>query len=191
MNQRQVWNQRHATEEIGSSAPSAFLEEIAHLLPPPGAALDVAGGAGRNAIWLAQKGFQVILADFSSVALEKATGRAAAVGVELHPLEIDLENAPFPAGPWQAILSFNFLWRPLYPHFAAALAPGGLLIVSQPTVRNLERRSRPPRPYLFEEGELLSLAGELEVLHYTEGWHPGDHHEAHLAARKLGAEAAR
>ncbi len=186
MNQRQIWNRRHAEEEIGSISPSPFLDEVAHLLPAPGAAIDVAGGAGRNSIWLARRGFRVTLADFSAVALEKAVGRAAAAGVELHPLELDLENDPFPAGPWRVILSFNFLLRPLYPRFAAALAPGGLLIVSQPTVRNLERRSRPPRPFLFEEGELPTLIGDLELLHYTEGWTSGDHHEAHLVARKPG-----
>ena len=184
MDHRRKWDERYRSEKIGGDAPSAFLISLAERLQGPGEALDVAGGAGRNAVWLAGRGYAVTVADFSRVALGQVAERALAAGSRIETCCVDLEQAPFPAGPWQVILSFNFLLRSLYPSFATTLAPGGLLIVSQPTLRNLERRERPPRAFLLDEGELPTLVGALEVLHHHEGWTEEDRHEAHLVARK-------
>jgi SAM-dependent methyltransferase len=70
---RERWNRRWAGEERvhASTAPSRFVvAEVADL--PPGAALDLACGAGRNAVWLAEQGWRVTAVDFSGVALRMA-----------------------------------------------------------------------------------------------------------------------
>lgn len=180
---REKWDARW--RERGPSAePSRLLTALDLLLPRTGRALDVGGGAGRHASWLADRGLEVTVADVSPVALELARAEAAARGARLATIEIDLEVEPLPAGPWALILCFHFLERHLFPSYRAALAPGGVLVVVHPTRRNLERHASPSARFLLEEGELGRLAGELEVLRLDEGWLDGGRHEARLVARR-------
>ena len=80
-----AWDERYAAAElVWSAGPNQFVEaELADL--PPGRALDVAAGEGRNAIWLAERGWEVTAVDFSLVGLDK--GRQA---LALHPRGRDL-----------------------------------------------------------------------------------------------------
>ena len=76
------WDRRYAEPQlVWSAEPNRFLvEELAGL--PPGRALDLACGEGRNAIWLARRGWEVTGVDFSGVAIDKAGRMAAEAGVE-------------------------------------------------------------------------------------------------------------
>ena len=78
----EAWDERYAASElVWSAGPNQFVEaECADL--PPGRALDLAAGEGRNAIWLAQRGWQATAVDFSAVALEKGRRLAGEVNVE-------------------------------------------------------------------------------------------------------------
>ena len=166
--------------------PSSFLLALDGLLPrgPGATGLDVAGGSGRNALWLARRGLDVTLADVSPVALDLARASARLDGLALRLVETDLEHDPLPAGPFDVILSVDFLWRPLFAAVPTALAPDGLLVVAHPTRRNLERHAHPSARFLLDEGELPSLLGRgLTVLQHDEGWFD-DRHEARLVARK-------
>jgi SAM-dependent methyltransferase len=180
---RQKWNAKYATEEAPRE-PSAGLVALDQYLPRRGKALDVACGAARHGIWLAQRGLDVTVADVSAVALKLAQERAAERGVTIAPLEIDLEQQPFPAGPWDLIVSVCYLQRPIFAAYPAALAPGGTLVVIQPTKRNLERHAKPPRDFLLDEGELPRLVSGLEIVHFVEGWSADDRHDAVLIARR-------
>ena len=72
---REKWNSKYADPEFAPRKPSPVLLGLAEWLPPQrGRALDLAGGCGRHAIWLAQQGFDVTLADVSSVGLQVAEG---------------------------------------------------------------------------------------------------------------------
>lgn len=177
------WDRRYAAGG-GATAPSALLEGVAGLLPAAGRALDVAGGAGRHAVWLAQREFDVTLADVSPVALAGARRAAAAAGVAIDTVQVDLEAAPPPAGPWDVILVFHYLQRDLFPTLAGMLAPGGVLVMVLATVRNLERHDRPPREYLLDEGEAPALAAGLDVIRYEEGWLAEDRHEVLVVAQR-------
>ncbi len=182
---RERWNVRHAEREAPGE-PSAFLVALDGLLPRSGRALDVAGGAGRHALWLARRGLEVRLADVSDVALARAARAARDEGIALATLEVDLEAAPLPEGPFDLVLCTYFLHRPLFRAFPAALAPGGLLVFAHATRKNLERNPRPPPAHLLEDGELASLVCGLEVVRCEEGWFEEGRHEARLVARKPG-----
>ncbi|MCA9711039.1 MAG: class I SAM-dependent methyltransferase, partial [Myxococcales bacterium] len=80
---RAHWNARYRAGDHASRGPCSVLMSLASWLPDHGRALDVAGGAGANAVWLAQRGLLVTVADVSEVALALAVERAAAQGVDL------------------------------------------------------------------------------------------------------------
>ncbi len=180
---RERWDARYQDEE-SLPPPSGFVTGLDELLPARGRALDVAGGSGRHALWLARRGLEVTLADVSPVALARAAAEAARAGLPLATLAIDLESEPLPAGPWQLVLCVAFLHRPLFAAFPRVLAPGGLLVVEHPTRTNLQRHPRPGPAHLLEDGELPALVRGLEVIRYEEGWLDRGRHEARLAARR-------
>ncbi len=180
---RDRWNARYQAEEA-VPPPSPWLDVLAPLLPRRGRALDLGGGSGRNALWLAARGLDVTLADVSDVALERAAREARARGLRLATVEVDLEQAPPPPGPWDLVLCLYFLHRPLLAAAPGLLAPGGLLAVAHATRRNLERHPRPGPRHVLEEGELPGLVRGLEVVASEEGWLEGGRHEARLAARR-------
>jgi SAM-dependent methyltransferase len=180
---RERWNALYRERGPGGWEPGPFLLSIEDLLPRRGRALDVAGGSGRNALWLARRGLAVTVADISEVALGMAEARARAQGLNLDTVAVDLESGPLPGGPWDLIVCVNFLHRPLFRVFPEALAGGGLLAVCQPTRTHLTRHSRPGPRFVLEVGELPGLVAGLEVLLYQEGWF-ADRHEARLVARR-------
>jgi tellurite methyltransferase len=176
---RERWNAKYR-EEGSVPEPSSLLAAVADRLPVSGRALDVAGGAGRNARWLIKRGLQVTIADVSDEGLRIAG--AAVPGVQT--ILLDLESEPLPVGPWDLILVSHYLHRPLFAQFPALLAPGGLLLVAHPTLKNLEKNPRPGRHFLLEDGELPGLVTGLEILDSREGWLDSGRHEAWLLARK-------
>ena len=173
------WDRRHAGAGPGRPPEAFFVRHAAHL-PRGGRALDLAGGTGRHARWLARAGLDTTLADVSAVALRTAEARAAAEGLRLHLVPCDVEEA-VPAGPWDVVLVSWFLPRDPWDGVVAALAPGGTLWVLHPTRRNLERHAHPSARWLLEEGELAARVARsgLEPLVLEEGW---DHAGRHLAA---------
>ncbi len=181
---REKWNAKYTAGLPMPREPAAVLVGLERFLPRSGRALDVAGGAGRHGIWLAKRGLDVTIADISAPGLARAREDAAGAGIVIQMLETDLDVDPFPAGPWDLIVSVCFLQRSLFAAYPAALAPGGTLVVVQPTRRNLERHDKPPADFLLDDGELPRLVHGLEVVHYEEGWLADGRHDAVLVARQ-------
>lgn len=181
---RDRWEARYLSPGYSPAAPSAALVSLEAALPRAGRALDVAGGAGRHALWLARRGLAVTLCDISKAALGLAREAALAARINLETLALDLETAPLPAGPWDVILSVNYLQRDLFLRWPELLAPGGLLVFVHPTRSNLARHPKPGESHLLEDGELARLVRGLEVLRYDEGWSAEGRHEARLLARR-------
>ncbi len=179
---RQRWNLRYR-EQTGALEPSGFLKSLEARLPRVGRALDVAGGPGHDALWLAGRGLDVTLVDVSDVALERAALAAREAGLPLRTQRVDLEAEPLPPGPFALVLCLNFLWRPLFSAFPGVLAPGGLLVFAQPTRSNLQRNAHPSARFLLEDGELPGLVRGLEIISCSEGWTEQGRHEARLVAR--------
>ena len=179
------WDARYAERGPQARPPASFLELSSAHLPQAGRALDVAGGDGRNALWLAERGLGVTICDVSPEGLANAQALAAGRGLELETLALDLTSGDFPAGPFDLILSFHYLQRDLFPRTARALAPGGVLLFCQPTRSNLERHAHPSARFLLADGELATLIPEsLEVVSLEEGWLDEGRHEARLIARR-------
>lgn len=134
LTRQQLWDERHAAREpIESHEPdptiAALLREVA-----PGRALDLATGDGRNAIWLASRGWAVTAVDFSAVALERARRAAAEAGVAVDWVLADLvEWRPAPRSFDLVAVLFLHLPQaerdPVYAAAADAVAPGGRLLV--------------------------------------------------------------
>jgi SAM-dependent methyltransferase len=181
---RERWNARYLAGEHAGPSPSRIFTDLERFLPTPGRGLDVAGGVGRHAIWLAQRGWQMTVADISPVALAMAQERARDAGVTLQPMERDLERLGVPPGSWDLIVCFHFLWRPLLQQVAAALSERGRIVVVQPTRKNLERHPRPGPAFLLEEGELRQILAPLAIVHYEETWTSEGRHEAIAVAAK-------
>ena len=181
--EREHWDHRYRTEGVRTTDPAAFLVEAAPRFSPASRILDVGGGGGRHAVWLAQRGHDVTIADISAAGLEIARNAAADAGVEVATVCMDFDTDPIPAGPWDVIIDFHFIKRDLFPAFLAVLRPGGLLVFVRATTRNLERNERPPRPYLLAEGEGWDLLAGYELLIAREGWSVEGRHEFEALAR--------
>jgi SAM-dependent methyltransferase len=140
--ERKDWNRRH--EEAGllfGAEPNRFLvAEVEGMAP--GRALDLACGAGRNAVWLAERGWTVTGADFSDVALTNARGLATDRGVDVEWVEADVVAWEPPAEAFD-LVTVLYLQLPAderraaLAHAAAAVAPGGTLLVVGHDLENL------------------------------------------------------
>ena len=181
--EREHWDHRYRTEGVRTTDPAAFLVEVAPQFPRASRILDVGGGGGRHAVWLAQRGHDVTIADISAAGLEIAERAAGEAGVEIATVRMDFDTDPIPPGPWDVIVDFHFIKRYLFPAFLEVLRPGGLLVFVRATVRNLDRNERPPRPYLLAEGEGWDLLSGYELLIAREGWSVEDRHEFEALAR--------
>ena len=155
-----TWDARYAdTELVWSRGPNRFVvEEVEGLAP--GRALDLAGGEGRNAVWLAQQGWDVELVEFSQVALDKAAMLAEAADVTITSTLADLTAGPSLAPADLVVVAYLQLpreaSRAATRHAATLVAPGGTLLVVAHARRNLEDGiGGPPDP------EVLRTPGEV------------------------------
>jgi SAM-dependent methyltransferase len=141
--EREDWDRKHGEAGLLFGAePNRFLvaevEELA-----PGRALDLACGAGRNAVWLAERGWAVTGVDFSEVALANAQRLAAERGVEVEWTAADLREWE-PAGETYDLVAVLYLQLPaaerrvVLARAAEAVAPGGTLLVVGHDLRNLD-----------------------------------------------------
>jgi tellurite methyltransferase len=180
---RAKWDERYSKPGPWQRPAPGWLTELDGELPHSGTGLDVAAGAGRMAVWLARLGLEVTAVDISPVGLALCREAARDEGVKVKTLVRDLQEAPLPEGPFDAIACFHYRQPDLFSTLRDRLASGGVLIMECATRRNLERNQRPSERWLVEPNELLSISQGLEIFYYREGW-LGDQHLARLAARK-------
>ncbi|MFE9651236.1 class I SAM-dependent methyltransferase [Streptomyces sp. NPDC006365] len=139
------WDERYrGSELVWKAEPNRFVAEELGGLKPSGRAVDCAAGEGRNAVWLAQRGWEVDAVDFSAVALEKAERLAADQGVRLRTMHTDLTLwAPEEAGYDLALIAYLHLPWPqmaqVLPRAADAVRSGGTLLLVGHDAANPER----------------------------------------------------
>lgn len=162
------WEDAHRGKAAGGE-PEPFVAEMMPLLPRGGLVLDVAAGRGRNALALARAGMRVVVADFSQVAMQTLAELAHSARLAIWPLMANFDNFAFRNRTFDAIVDVNFLDRALFPEFARALKPGGILLVETFLVDQAEiGHPKDPR-FLLKHYELRELVGGLELLRYREG----------------------
>lgn len=157
------WNARYRSGEWGPDSPSPLLVEAAAGLEP-GRALDLACGAGRNALWLAEHGWEVTAIDGSVAAIEQIRGRLSSgpepaksrLYVDARVLDLEREALPFGDAAFDLVCIIHFLHRPLFAEAKRVVRAGGIVVAAIHTTRS----SMNPR-YCVAPGELRS---------YFEGW---------------------
>ena len=169
------WDERYrSATKVWSGEPNPQLvAEVAELAP--GSALDVGSGEGADAVWLAERGWQVTAVDISSVALERARQHADERGAEIAQRitwrHVDVSRWDPPAGAFD-LVSIQFLHMPseqrtpTYDRLAGGVAPGGVLLIVGHHPSDLQTTvKRPPDPdLLFTPEELASaLTGDWEI----------------------------
>lgn len=160
-----AWDQRYAaTELIWGQAPNQFVvSELADV--SPGRALDLACGEGRNACWLAERGWQVTAMDFSGVAVEK--GRQLSPGVDWQVGDALVAPLPSPLGlVLVAYLQLPHTERSSVMRRAfAALSPGGTLLVVAHDSTNLDEGTGGPQDpaVLYTAADVLADLADASV----------------------------
>ncbi|MBI4526450.1 MAG: methyltransferase domain-containing protein [Deltaproteobacteria bacterium] len=171
LDDQKKWDERYA-QGHGIDRPAAFLEHIFLEFSwciKPGRALDVATGRGRNALFLAQRGFAVEALDVSVTALKEAAKRADELGLNIVFRQADLDHVELPHDAYDLIVNFNFLQRSLIPKIKNAARPGGYVIFETYLIdQRLVGHPRNPS-YLLGHNELLELFRDFRILYYREG----------------------
>lgn len=172
--ERTRWNQKYRESPGSWLEPDAFLahafdEFTRPLFPAGGTALDLAGGSGRHAIWLARQGWEVTLIDISDTGIEQARQKAGPLASHIHFVVDDLTRFAASQTQFDVVMAFFYLDRRIFPEIVKAICSGGLLIYKTYTQAQAGLVGGPKDvSHLLAEGELLRLADELRVLHYNE-----------------------
>ena len=151
--------------------PARWLTDHRHLLPRAGTALDVASGRGRNAIWLAENGFDTRAVDRDAEAIDWINQEARRRRLVLTAEVVDLEqhDVSFGDAAFDVIVVVRYLHRPLFPALIRALRAGGVLVYETFTRAQAER-GKPTNPaFLLAPGELRELVRPLDVVVEREG----------------------
>lgn len=165
--------------------PSLFLTSIFEqfgFMLSAGRALDIACGKGRNAVFLAERGFNVVAIDISPVALEEGRRRAEEKSLQISWQQADLEQIERPEACYDLILNFNYLQRSLVTQIKKSLKVGGYVIFETYLI-DQQVIGHPKNPaYLLRHNELLDLFRGLRVFWYREGKFTENDEQAYRAS---------
>ena len=190
------WNERYDRNMyIYGKEPTAFLKEKMDGLKK-GKALVLAMGEGRNAVYLAQNGFDVTGVDISEVAIEKCNELAKEKNTTVNAVVADLTDYDMGEEQFDLITKFYYYEPSIFPQVIEALKPGGMFILEQFSIDHLKYRETsrfgPGNPdYLVKPNELLEHFKSLRILYYEdavveldEGMHNGTAAVVRLIAQK-------
>ncbi len=161
---------------VFGTEPNAFLAAQKARLKPGQRALAVADGEGRNGVWLAEQGLDVLSVEYSLPAVEKAKQLAQARGVQLSFQVADVLTWTWPVQAYDIVAAIFIQFASpadrakLFQHLQDALKPGGLLILQGYTPKQVEYKTGgPPQAENMYTPALLRTAfSEVEILHLTE-----------------------
>lgn len=173
MPSQEQWNERYRRGEHSGDVPDAFVAGCAEYwdLLSSRVAADLACGAGRHAVYLAEQGFQTSAIDFAEAALETTRQRAKMRGAALETKMLDLEapDADLGVEAFDLIVAVHFLHRPLFRSIKRAIRPGGLVVYKTFTRDQLALPDGPTNPaYVLQANELLREFSDYRVLRYEE-----------------------
>lgn len=153
--------------------PSAWFARHQPIIANGGSVLDIAAGGGRHARFFADQGYNVTAVDRN---IEPLLPHSETHNFDI--IEADLEDGspwPFDGRTFDAVIVCNYLYRPLFDHLIASLAPNGIFLYETFALGN-EVYNRPRNPdHLLKSAELLQhVAGKLQVISYQHGILQGD-----------------
>ncbi len=176
-----AWDEQYRTA-VGTKPllPHSLLVEAASELGP-GRALDLACGTGRNALWLAQRGWSVTAVDGSASAIQNLRTRAAQLHVTVDAQIADLEASGFSIAParYDLIAMCYYFQRNLIEPCKRGVTSGGIMIA----LALLMEPGKEDSPFRLRPGELRGYFADWEILHDREGVDPWQHHVAEIVAR--------
>jgi len=167
------WDERYQGEAyLFGEAPNAFLAAQAHRLRPGLSVLAVADGEGRNGVWLAEQGLDVLSVDSSPVAQAKAARLAQARGTALRLQEVDLASWTWPEAQFDVVAAIFIqfagpqLRDQIFAGLKRALKPGGLLLLEGYRPEQIDYDTGGPRApeNLYTEALLRAAFGDLEIV---------------------------
>ena len=161
------WDKHYSQAGNLDFAPSPLLVEVAEMMPP-GRALDLACGAGRNALYLAGLGWEVVAVDSSTAAVRLLRQSAAAAGLRIdsHVADLERDFSIEPAG-YDLICDFFYLQRDLFPKIRDGVGPGGVVAVE------IHLRGQGSHRFVLDSGELRREFEGWKILFYSEAARPG------------------
>ncbi len=171
------WDERYRTEDyVFGEEPNAFLASQADLVHRHRRALAVADGEGRNGVWVAEQGLQVVSVDSSPLGLAKARRLAARRSVMIETVEADLAAFDWPEGAFDLVVAIfiNFAGPPLrdaiFAGMQRALAPGGTLILEGYRPEQIAYGTGGPGnpEYLYTRQLLEDSFSDMRILHLVE-----------------------
>ena len=165
---KEKWDAKYAVPEyITSKKPCVWLKDNADLLAGRGAALDIASGEGRNAVFAAERGYETLAIDVSATGLDKARSLACEKNVTIETRVVDLDDWKFKQNAFELVLCFNFLERRIFSGIKSTLKPGGLIFYETFTIDYL-KYSNFKREWVLEHNELLEIFSGFHILRYRE-----------------------
>jgi 2-polyprenyl-3-methyl-5-hydroxy-6-metoxy-1,4-benzoquinol methylase len=165
---KEKWNAKYGSSAcLTGREPSGWLVEHAHLLTGKGQALDIAMGEGRNTLFAASLGYDVLGIDISDVGVSRAESLARENKLTIRTRVADLDSYQIEEYSYDLILCFYFLERNLFDGILKGLKSGGILIYETFTVDYLQY-SGFKREWTLERDELRKAFSGLSVLDYRE-----------------------
>jgi SAM-dependent methyltransferase len=171
------WEKRFAVPDyVFGTAPNAFLASQAAVLPKSGTALAVADGEGRNGVWLAESGLDVLSIDWSPNGQAKAQALARQRGVTLRTVQFDVTRWEWPVAQYDlvAAIFIQFLTPPerqlVFAAMRNALKPGGTLLIEGYRPEQLNYKTGGPSQVenLYTRALLEAEFGTLALITITE-----------------------
>ena len=188
MSELERWQERYATDEYRfGTAPNAFLAAQANRLPKSGKALAIADGEGRNGVFLAERGLDVLSLDFSPNGQAKARKLAAARGVTIRTEQADVINWSYPADTYDVVAAIFFQFAApaerdrIFAGIRRTLKKGGLLLLEGYGPKQLEYKTGGPGilENLYTREILETAFGDLatcDIREYDAELHEGAGH---------------
>jgi SAM-dependent methyltransferase len=188
LNEYARWEARFATPEYAfGKEPNYFLKSCKKLLPRLGRALAVADGEGRNGVWLAQQGLDVLSLDFSPAAQRKTRALATERQVKIEFVEVDIHAWDYPDSAFDVVVeifaqfSSPFERAAKWAGMRRTLKSGGLLIVQGYTPKQLEYGAGGPKHQenLYTRAMLereFHGFGDLQIVEEEREIHEGTSH---------------
>ena len=127
------WNERYRSREEMNDEPATVLVDAASDLPP-GRALDLACGAGRNALWLARRGWEVVAIDGAAEAIRILREHTGALPIDTRVLDLESgQPLAFEDASFDLVAILFYLHRPLFAEAKRLVRPGGIVVAAART----------------------------------------------------------